>query len=177
MLPSSEPGVNTDERHRWIDSAVGQYEQPLLRYATRILGDPGRAADVVQYAFLKLCQQDRAEVDGHLAPWLYRVTRNRALDHKRKAKRLNQLSDEDLAARPGRADLPETPLEDRETQQQMLDLLEQLPDKQREAIRLKFQSGLAYKEIAEVMDIKVGYVGYLISTGLQALRERMPATT
>jgi RNA polymerase sigma-70 factor (ECF subfamily) len=48
----------------------------------------------------------------------------------------------------------------------------QLPDKQREAVRLKFVSGLSYKEISEVLKTSVGNVGTLIHLGVTTLRER-----
>ena len=40
-------------------------------------------------------------------------------------------------------------------------------------IRLKFQHGLSYKQIAEVTQLSVSNVGFLIHTGLKALRERL----
>jgi DNA-directed RNA polymerase specialized sigma24 family protein len=57
----------------------------------------------------------------------------------------------------------------------VLPRLERLPGKQREALRLKFQSGLSYKEIAAVMDETVGNVGWLIHVGLKGLRGRLAA--
>src|SRR5437660_1477623 len=45
---------------QWIQSAVLQFEPPLILYAARILGDIDRARDVVQETFLRLCGQIRA---------------------------------------------------------------------------------------------------------------------
>ncbi|HVW37914.1 MAG TPA: sigma factor, partial [Pirellulales bacterium] len=59
----------------WLRSVVARYEGPLVRYAARITGDAERARDVVQDTFLRLCEQDRAELDGRLAQWLYTVCR------------------------------------------------------------------------------------------------------
>ena len=67
------------EQPERVRTAVQQYEGPLLRYAQRITGDLERAQDVVQETFVRLCRQNRAELDGHLAQWLYTVCRNRAL--------------------------------------------------------------------------------------------------
>ena len=77
----------------WIREALDRHERPLVQYASRLLGDPERGRDVVQEAFLRLCDQDPAELDGHLAAWLYTVTRNRAFDILRKEKRMNPLSE------------------------------------------------------------------------------------
>ena len=73
---------------QWIVSALARYEAPLLRYASRLLGDVDRARDVVQDTFLKLCREDPTRLDGHLAQWLFTVCRNRALDIQRKEGRV-----------------------------------------------------------------------------------------
>jgi RNA polymerase sigma-70 factor (ECF subfamily) len=48
-----------------------------------------------------------------------------------------------------------------------------LSSKQQEVIRLKFQGGLSYQEIANVMDITANHVGVLIHTALKNIREHM----
>ena len=63
-------------------------------------------------------------------------------------------------------------MERQETAATLRDLLKRLPEKQREAIRMKFIAGLSYKEISETMKTSVGNVGYLIHHGINALREQ-----
>ncbi len=82
------------EHAQWVRDAVGRYERQLTHYAAHIAGDPERARDVVQEAFLRLCDQDAATVGSHLAEWLYTVCRNLAIDVKRKEKRMRLMSDE-----------------------------------------------------------------------------------
>lgn len=48
----------------WIQSVVEQYERPLVRYAAQITGDLERGRDVAQDTFLRLCKQDREQLDG-----------------------------------------------------------------------------------------------------------------
>ena len=48
-----------------------------------------------------------------------------------------------------------------------------LPANQQEVIRLKFQHGLSYKQIAEVTQLSVSNVGFLIHAGLKTLRQRL----
>ena len=52
-------------------------------------------------------------------------------------------------------------------------LMQLLPESQQEALRLKFQAGLSYAEIARVMEITVNHVGVLIHTALKTIREQM----
>lgn len=61
----------------------------------------------------------------------------------------------------------------RETSSRLLNLLEGLTALQQEVIRLKFQSDMSYREIAEVTGQSVSHVGVLLHTGLKRLRSLM----
>ena len=52
-------------------------------------------------------------------------------------------------------------------------LLGLLPENQQEVIRLRFQNGLSYKEIAGVTKLSVSNVGYLIHTAIRTIRARI----
>jgi RNA polymerase sigma-70 factor (ECF subfamily) len=156
----------------WIDAALRRWETPLVLYAAKVCGDAERARDAVQEAFLELCAADRATVEPRLAAWLFSVCRNKALDVRRKDSKMNA-SDEVLAERSGQEPDPSVALLQEEQQVRMLTLVERLPAKQQEVLRLKFQGGLSYKEIAAVTGDSVGNVGFLLHVALRALRERM----
>ena len=51
--------------------------------------------------------------------------------------------------------------------------LDGLPTKQREVLRLKFQGGMSYKEIAGALDLSVSNVGFLLHSGLKRLRKSL----
>lgn len=172
----------TDDRSdmtRWIRSALDRHERPLVRYATRITGDVEQARDVVQETFLRLCRADRATLDGHLAPWLYTVCRNRALDVQRHNGRMRPLPDASVETTPDTTtarspDQARAPREPDEVSG-LLRALDALPKRQQEVIRLKFQAGLSYRDIGDVVGSSAGNVGVLIHTGLKALRTRLQA--
>ena len=160
-------------KEAWVVAALELYEQPLLRYAARITGDPERARDVVQDTFLKLCTAERAEVDAHLAAWLYTVCRNHALNVRKKERRMASMSDEQANARPS-GDPPLSALAARsETHAMVLEVVNTLPEKQQEAFRLKFHDEFTYREISEVMGISLGTVSNLITAALNAIRQRL----
>ena len=64
-------------------------------------------------------------------------------------------------------------LEEEEQLAEVLNVLNTLPANQQEVLRLKFQSGLSYIEISKVTNLTVSNVGFLLHTGLQAIRERV----
>ena len=172
----------------WIRSAVARYERPLTLYAARLLSDVDRARDVVQDTFLKLWEADRAKVDGHLAKWLYTVCRNGALDVRRKEQRMTTLGGKE-GAWPGpppecspesspeslrgslRGSLRESP---GDSGRSVLEIVAELPERQQEVVRLKFQGDLSYREIAEVMGTTVNNVGVMLHTAIKNIRQRLP---
>jgi RNA polymerase sigma factor (sigma-70 family) len=159
------------DRSDWIERAVSRFEGKLLLYAGQIVGSAEGARDVVQEVFVKLCAQDRARVDGHLAEWLYRVCRNAAMDVKRKERRMRLVEADTEPVSEGRG-----PVEEAEAGDSMgwvLKALEKLGEDQREAIRLKFQHGMSYREIARITGHSETNVGFLIHAGIKKLRERV----
>lgn len=161
---------------RWIQEALERHEGPLLQYARRITGDLERARDVVQETFLRLCRQPRAAVEERLGEWLYTVCRNAALDVRRKELRMRDtesVAREDAATEFSTTSAPDAAVADREERGRALKLLQRLPPRQQEALRLRFQGGLSYREIARVTGSSIGNVGYLIHVGLLRLREEL----
>ncbi len=159
-----------DGGHRqWVLDVLQQFEGRLLRYAERIAPDADQARDVVQYAFLRLCDEPNGAV-ANVGPWLYAVCRNRAIDLKRKGKRMQQLhqaADQLYAA----ADTsPEDAAETKDTCQLVRRILTTLPPAQQEVVDL-WAEGLGYKEIAGITDRKEGNVRVMMHRAFKALRE------
>ncbi len=71
--------------------------------------------------------------------------------------------------RPGRS------LEEAETHETLLKLIDRLPPSQQEVIRLKFQNGFSYQEIANITQKSIGNVGFLIHTAVARLRAEFAA--
>ena len=68
---------------------------------------------------------------------------------------------------------PPQAAETRETRGEVLRRLAELPPNQQEVLRLKFQHEMSYKQIAEVTGLSTGNVGFLIHTGIKALRKML----
>jgi len=152
-------------KSRWIVEALELHESSLIRYARWILSDLESAREVVQETFLRLCKEDPARVEGHLAQWLFTVCRNLAFDARKKEARMTPLGDTEIAVAPD--------MDDRRAVSQILQVVETLPKNQREVIYLKFQCDLSYKEISEVTKLSVTNVGFLIHSAVRAIRKQM----
>jgi RNA polymerase sigma factor (sigma-70 family) len=151
-----------------IDAALQRYEKPLISYARTITNDLESARDAVQETFLRLSRQDVKALEPRLAPWLYFVCRNCALDHVRKVARFfTDALNEDFPAE-GASPAAEAAATD-ETER-LRWMIAQLPQQQREIVNLKFEAGLSYKEIAEAMRMSVSSVGVQLHAAVQTLR-------
>jgi RNA polymerase sigma-70 factor (ECF subfamily) len=161
------------DRLGWVRSVLDEYEAPLTRYAARIIGDLDLAREAVQETFLRLCTQEPAEVDGHLAQWLYTVCRSRAVDMQRKERRMQALDESQVDTREALDCDPAVVTESHEGVTSILQVLALLPANQQEVVRLRFQNGLRYKEIASFTGLSVSNVGYLIHTAIKSIREAL----
>lgn len=164
------PRAPMHEDSGFLERTFAEQQAPLTRYAARLLGDPDRARDVVQDTFVKFMAQNQGSLEGHAVEWLFTVCRHRALDVLRKEGRMRRFEEgqtERVTAtdpRPGRS------LEQEELNATILRLIDRLPRNQQEVVRLKFQNGFSYKEIARITSLSVSNVGFLIHTAVHRLR-------
>lgn len=163
-----------------LRSAMSDFEMPLTKYAVSILGDLEQARDVVQDTFLKLYKQDPEKVRKKVKSWLFTVCRNHCYDLIKRNRRTSNLEESEISYITSNDDNPFQVisfLEGREEIDEKIkilySLIEELPSRQREVMRLKFQANLSYKEIAETIGISTSNVGFVMHSALKKLREDM----
>lgn len=163
-----------------LRSAMSDFEIPLTKYAVSILGDLEQARDVVQDTFLKLYKQDPEKVRKKVKSWLFTVCRNHCYDLIKRNRRTSNLEESEISYITSNDDNPFQVisfLEGREEIDEKIkilySLIEELPSRQREVMRLKFQANLSYKEIAETIGISTSNVGFVMHSALKKLREDM----
>ena len=163
-----------------LRSAMSDFEIPLTKYAVSILGDLEQARDVVQDTFLKLYKQDPEKVRQKVKSWLFTVCRNHCYDLIKRNRRTSNLEEDEISYIASSEDNPFQVisfLEGREEIDEKIkilySLIEELPSRQREVMRLKFQANLSYKEIAETIGISSSNVGFVMHSALKKLREDM----
>jgi RNA polymerase sigma factor (sigma-70 family) len=162
------------DHSRWLHGVVDQYEQPLLTFATRILGDSELARDVVQDTFVRLGESGPWQFEsGDPAKWLFKVCRNRAIDVCRRMKRLSFVDQADLEAEPSHDESPAEAVARRDDASALLRLVAGLSARQQEVIQLRFQNDLSYREIAEIIGTTESNVGVTLHAALKSLRERL----
>lgn len=158
------------QRRQWVLAALERYELPLLRFARRLVGDEDAARDVVQHAFLRLCDQPPDSLGDRVGAWLYAVCRNRAVDWLRSQRRSPGLGENDGLQGTSREMDPAVVVEQHDLYCRLNELVAQLPFAQREAIAL-WSEGCTYREIAAILNTSEGNVRVLVHRGLKAVRQ------
>ena len=148
-----------------FETIVERYRRPLTRYVRGIL--PGeRAEDAVQQSFVnayEAIRRDDAELK--LRPWLYRIAHNTAL---------NGLRDRALADGVER---PDQAFERRQGLAQVIAAVQELPERQRDAIVLRELEGRSYEEISAALGVTGGAVRQLLNRARNELRKAATAAT
>lgn len=145
----------------------------LVKFAWRYTKSKTLAKDIVQESFVKLWKK-RAMIDPEqsLLAYMFQIVRNRALnylrDHSSESVALEDISPGTLSSGDH---IPEVTSSDDMAGKQMLELISQLPGRQREAIKLSRFEGLDHEEIAYVMDISPRTVNNHIVKALKTLKE------
>ena len=140
------------------------------RFCLSLLHDPDRAADATQETglrFLKQIAQFRG--DSQIQTWSLGIALNVVRETKR---RRTTASDENLAELA--VERSSTgPAETREEADMLKQTLQSLPDRQREAVVLRFFEDLSVEETAAAMGCAEGTVKATVHQALRALREKM----
>ena len=122
-------------------------------------------------AFEKLAEFRDQKVMENFRAWLYRIARNLVIDHYRTRKPTTHLDPEapieasDLA--------PETEVQLRDEIREAMNVIRELEEPFKQVIILRFIEGLAYREVAEIMEIKLNYVRVLQHRALNMIRTRL----
>src|SRR4051812_10888743 len=165
--------LTRDGNERAFEAIVQRYRRPLLRYCSRLL-PATRAEDALQQAFLNAHRAIHAgEADLNLRPWLYRIAHNASLNLLRQhGYDHDQVSEE--------IDGVETPVQAFERGERLRTVVaavQDLPERQRDAIVLQAVEGRSYDEIASELGVTDGAVRQLLNRARNTLREAAAALT
>ena len=166
MVRSGNPGA--------FETIVDRYQGRLLGFCRQMLGSTEDAEDVLQEVFVnayKAMLRDEREIN--LRPWLYRIARNRCLNHLRKPTADAQESMDMVPA--VEASSTAERVHNREEFRQLLVDVKKLPETQRSALLLREMDALSYEEIAAAMETTVPSVKSLLVRARISLAEASQA--
>lgn len=147
-----------------------RHRTAVYRYARSRSATDDDAADLTALTFERafVAYGRYRETGGGVLAWLFRIARNAAIDEARH--RRLAVERESLVARMSAADPPDE-LARSETADEVRALLALLPEPAREAVVLRYASGLTAREIAEVMGKSLAATEKLLSRAIATLKE------
>jgi RNA polymerase sigma-70 factor (ECF subfamily) len=171
---------------------ISQYSGPLYSLLLRSLADPADAADVTQDVFIKVFRSIGGfHGDSSLRTWIYRIAMHEASNSRRWWVRHKKAevtidgdssSDDDgeltFSLRDTLADRRESPFESARQSQlrgTVESALREVPESFRTVVILREVEGMAYDEIAEILNINMGTVKSRLMRGRAALRTLLGA--
>jgi len=153
-----------------LTALIERNQGPIFAYLLRLLKNPHDAEEAAQEVFVRMLRGlPGYDPELPFRPWFYRI----ALNCARTAGQRRKMQSERERQSPGRA-AGVTPV-DAAVRSEVLKMVDDLPDSQREAVTLHYCQGLSHSEVASVLDVPAGTVATRIHTGLQSLRTRLAA--
>jgi RNA polymerase sigma factor (sigma-70 family) len=153
---------------------VARYDSRLLAFCRHMVGTREDAEDVLQEvmaaAYNALVADDRPV---NLRPWLYRIARNRSLNHLRKTQAVGVDSMDIHFSDQGASTADKA--EGREEFRLLVGDIQLLPETQRTALVLREMDALTYEQIAEAMETTVPSVKSLLVRARISLAEAAEA--
>lgn len=160
--------------HGAFEVLVGRYQSRLLAFCRHMLGSREDAEDVLQEvfaaAFNAILADDRPI---NARPWLYRIARNRSLNHLRRAQPIGVDSMDVHLAEHGATTADK--VHKREEFRELIADVQDLPETQRTALLLREIDALSYEQIAEAMETTIPSVKSLLVRARVSLAEAAEA--
>ncbi len=157
-----------------FEALVQRYQPRLLAFCRHMLSSTEDAEDVLQEVFAasyNALLADHRPINAR--PWLYRIARNRCLNHLRKPKAAGQDS-MDIFERDNGVTTAET-VHSREEFRDIVHDVGELPETQRTALLLREIDALSYNQIAEAMDTTIPSIKSLLVRARVSLAEASEA--
>jgi len=147
--------------HRGVERLFSRHQDRLFTYIFFLVKKQEVAEDIFQDAFVKAfnsLKNGKYKDNGKFFSWISRIAHNLVIDYFRHQKKLKMVTDDDQDERIY-VDLKSLNIEDSIVNKQVLtdirNLLEHLPDDQREVIVMRNYLDMSFKEIAETTGVSI----------------------
>ena len=156
---------------RALSELYKRYSRPVYATGIRLLGDAHLAEELVQDAFTSVWRRALSfdSSRASFATWLYRITRNRAVDlHRRRQTRPLSVGEEPLRNVSGGPE-PKASVDGWDVAR----ALTRIPEEHREVLTLAYFEGLSQREISRRTGVPLGTIKSRTTAALKRLHLRM----
>ena len=152
-----------------FEAIFKRYSERIVAYAARYINSMDLAKDICQEVFLKLIGKPPATLQNdNLGPWLFRVSHNLAIDVIRRRK--FELTGESLPEVTSSRKSPLSSLAHDNDTEMLRSLIAKLPEDFRQVVELRIYGEMAFKDIAEMLEIPQGTALWRMHEAINQLR-------
>ena len=163
---------------RAVDGDAGAWREVVQRWSGRVFGflrsyvnDAELAEEITQSVFCTVARKLPDYVEqGRFEAWLFRIALNRLRDEMRRRKKHARPMDSEVMESVGPSARREERA-DREELDALRDALEELPEADRQVIELRHQGGMAFQQMADLLEEPLGTLLARHHRALRKLRE------
>ena len=149
--------------HSAIEVLINRHRSKVYTYILLTIKNQQLAEDLFQETFIKVIQSLRSgkyKDNGKFLSWVIRIAHNLIIDHFRKEKQMNTLSNDDSEVDLFNSKkLSDSNIEELiihgQIRSEVRSLINELPEDQREVVLLRHYGGLSFKEIADQTDVSI----------------------
>ena len=146
-----------------IETLINRHRSKVYTYIVLTIKNQQLAEDLFQETFIKVIQSLRSgkyRDNGRFLSWVIRISHNLIIDHFRKEKQMNAISNDDSDVDLFNSKkLADQNIEEIIVNNQIMSeirlLINELPEDQREVVLLRHYGGLSFKEIAEQTNVSI----------------------
>jgi RNA polymerase sigma factor (sigma-70 family) len=171
----------------FVSGNVNALEVLVLRHKDKLytsifflVKDKYLAEDIFQDVFIRIIdtmRSGRYTEEGKFLPWAMRIAHNLCVDHFRKVKRtptIRNSEDQDIfEVLSFTEECAETKMMKKQSHNRIKDMLDLLPEDQREVIILRHYADMSFKEIADITNCSINTALGRMRYGLINLRKMM----
>jgi len=153
---------------------VNKYKGPVYNLVYRMTGHHQETDDLAQEIFIRTyASLKNYDINRHFFSWLYSIALNVLRNYQKKRKSIQIAAEESNFQNRKVVDPhnPEVMVDRMEQSRQLAVKIQSLPDRQREAIILRYFQDLAFKDIAKILDISVSTAKMRVYRGLDKLAD------
>ncbi|MBJ7355457.1 MAG: RNA polymerase sigma factor [Thermoleophilaceae bacterium] len=153
-----------------FETLIDRYRSRLLAFCRHMVGSTEDAEDILQEVFVSAYRAMLADDrELNVRPWLYRIARNRSLNHLRRPRPTGVDSMDVFEG--GAAVATADRVHDKLDLEDLMGDVKRLPETQRTALMLREMGDLSYDQIAETMDTSIPSVKSLLVRARVSLAE------
>jgi RNA polymerase sigma factor (sigma-70 family) len=146
-----------------VEKLINRHRTKVYTYIVLVVKNQQLAEDIFQDTFIKVIRSlvdGKYKDNGRFVSWVIRIAHNLIIDHFRKEKQINTLSNDDYEAdifnskKFSDQNIEELMIRDQITND-VRQLIDELPEEQKQVILLRHYGGLSFKEIADQTDVSI----------------------